>query len=765
MPVVDGQCRISKNIAIRHSQNVLLFQGVKFSAAASLVSSVGVVYAFGPFTDAITAGLWYASIAVVYLLRLFDSYRFSKAVDSRENAYSWALRFNIGTLVAAVVWSSSLYFMFPVDHPAFQVLMVMMLGGVAGGALASLPYDRSINFQFQLIILVSVTIRFLLQGDEFSLFVVLYCLFVFGFLISCGKTVGKDYFELLNLKHDLQERNRSVMQTTERMAQIGYWERNGSSPFMELSNNLAQLWAETSSTVSISACLQRVHIDDRKRVHSSVTSVLANSGEVAVEFRMRRADSVEGYRTMRQVVSVGTDLEGRQKLLGTVQDITDIRTAEEKIYTMAYFDGLTGLANRAHFHERLDVLVDEARALNMQFSLVYIDLDNFKAVNDSLGHACGDSYLKQFAEYLQGMMRSTDLVARLAGDEFCILVYDVADAMEPVLVAERCLEFCQSTLEVGNHRLMPRLSVGISTYPADGKNSDEMLTAADLAMYHVKNSGKLNYAVYTHQMEVDLRDRVRLESDLRQAMQNREFELWYQPKVSIKGNRYSGVEALIRWRHPVRGVVQPDAFIATAERVGMIREIGEWVLDTACRQLAEWNRLGLKTQMAVNISGDHFASDGFLSFVSTLLAETGVAPEELEIEITESLTRDPEQHMAICTKLQYLGVRIAIDDFGTGYSSLSLLGRLPVDTLKIDRTFIQGLPDDQSSRLMVKSIADICLGFHYNVVAEGVESADQLGFLEELNIPQVQGYYFSKPVPGDEVMPILRKENPCSHVA
>lgn len=765
MPVVDGQLKEAKSNAIRQSQNELLYQGVKFSAFGSLIASAVVIFTFGTYASTVSSSVWFFGIALVYVLRLYDATCYAKATDKAENAAGWALRFNIGALASSVAWSSTLCLLFPENQLAFQVLMVMMLGGVAGGALASLPYDRAINLQFQLVILASVIIKFLLLGDEFSLYVALFSVFVFGFLISCGNAVSKNYLELLKLKLDIQERSRSVMQTTERMAQIGYWERIEDSPYIELSDNLANIWEESGRTMSIKECFHRVHTDDRRRVRSSFSSVFNNSSEVVVEFRMRRAASSDTYRTMRQVISLDTDLEGREKLLGTVQDITDIRTAEEKIYSMAYFDALTGLANRAYFHERLSVVVDEARALNRQFSLVYIDLDNFKTVNDSFGHECGDSYLKQFSAHLQRMTRHTDMVARLGGDEFCIIVNDVEGETEPVNVAQRCLDFCQSTLEVGNHKLLPRLSVGIASYPADGQTPDELIKSADLAMYHVKNSGKLNYALYTDQMAVDLRDRVRLESDLKQALHNEEFELWYQPQVNVISNCYSGVEALIRWRHPTRGLVSPDAFIATAERVGMIKEIGEWVLLTACRQLAAWNRLGIDTQMAVNISGDHFASQGFLAFVSTVLAETGIDPQALEIEITESLTRDPDMHTLICKKLQHLGVRIAIDDFGTGYSSLSLLGRLPVDTLKIDRTFIMGLPEDHSSRLMVKSIADICLGFHYDVVAEGVETADQLEFLQQLKIPHVQGYYFSKPVPSNEALVVLRKQNPCSRVA
>ena len=302
------------------------------------------------------------------------------------------------------------------------------------------------------------------------------------------------------------------------------------------------------------------------------------------------------------------------------------------------------------------------------------------------------------------------------------------------------------------------MSVGVSIYPDDGSNEDELLKSADMAMYSIKQNGKHGYRFFENSMVSDTADRVMLEASLRVAIDNNQFELWYQPKVSLDTMRLGGVEALIRWRHPEKGLIPPDVFITTAERVGMISEIGDWVLDTACKQQAEWRDAGLDMQMAVNISGSHFIEDDFIETVLGTVKQYGLAQGDLEIEITESMTRDPVQHSQICQRLRQAGVRIAIDDFGTGYSSLSVLDKLEVDTLKIDRSFITGLPEDKSSIILVQAIMELSLGFGYDVVAEGVETVEQLQHLEALGCPYIQGYYFSKPVTADLIPALMHQQ-------
>ncbi len=751
-----GDTSTKRRDAIRHSQNVLLYSGVKFSAIGSLTASAVLVNTFDSIVNPTMCYVWMAIVSSIYIIRIIDSHRFSNDPTAESRTRYWNLRFFCQALMASVAWASSIWLMFPVDNPAYQVLLVLTIGAVAGGALASLPYDNKLSLAFQAILFISVEVKLLSIGTLFSLELALYSLFVFGFLISCGAKVGINYLELLRLKQDSQDNNIALIKTTEQMAQMGYWQWKMSSATVDLSDNLAKLLGFKHKVVPVEHCMDQVHPDDRHLIQSSLNAIIEDeySEATAIEYRLGRQDD-PAPRYIRQLIKRMSDVEGNVCLLGSVQDISAIKTAEQKIYNMAYYDGLTGLANRAHFHEHLERYTLRAIKTSKTYSIIYIDLDNFKGVNDSYGHECGDAYLSAFADHLRCSLSGIDFVSRLGGDEFCIVLHDICNEDDVEKIAKRVSAFTDHPIKIGNHCIHPKLSIGISLFPQHGDTPDQIVKRADMAMYYVKQHGKQSIAFYHESMEHDANERVRLEADLRQALTDDDFELWYQPKMDIRDNTVSGVEALIRWRHPEKGLIPPDLFIETAERVGVIKEIGEWVVITACDQLKQWNDQGYQLQMAVNISSDHFAAKGFTDFVNNAVADSGITPSDLEIEITESLSRDPTAHTQICHELRAAGIRVAIDDFGTGYSSLSVLGKLEVDTLKIDRSFIQHLPQDVTSKLMVKAITDLALGLGYQCVAEGVETPEQLHFLQELNCPYVQGYLFSKPILAEEFIPFL----------
>ncbi len=753
-----GDGSTSRRDTIRHNQNVLLYSGVKFSAIGSLAASVVLVSTFDSIVDVTMAYLWMAIVSSIYLFRVLDSYQFKRDSSAESRTRHWSTRFYWLALASSAAWASSIWLMFPADHPAYQVLLVLTIGAVAGGALASLPYDNKLSLVFQLILFLSVEVKLLSVSTQFSLEVALYSLFVFGFLISCGSKVGTNYLELLRLKQDSQDNNIALIKTTEQMAQMGYWQWKIGSKSVDLSDNIAKLLGHNSNSISIKHCFARVHPDDKHIINTSLNSIIENeqSEETAIEYRLSLADD-PAPRHMRQLIKRMTDTDGNLCLFGSVQDISAIKKAEQKIYNMAYYDDLTQLANRAHFHEHLERHTTHATNTSQNYSLIYIDLDNFKGVNDSYGHECGDAYLSAFAVHMRSCIGRSNFVSRLGGDEFCIVLHDVSDRDQIKKIAQRVLAFCDQPIWIGNHCIHPKLSIGIAVFPEHGDRPDLIVKRADTAMYYVKQHGKHNLAFYCESMDQDATERVRLEADLRQALADNDFELWYQPKMDVSDNSVAGVEALIRWRHPDKGLIPPDLFITTAERVGVIKEIGEWVLVTACEQLKQWNSQGYQLEMAVNISSDHFATEGFTDFVIDTVATVGIKPSDLEVEITESLSRDPIAHTQICHELRAAGIRVAIDDFGTGYSSLSVLGKLEVDTLKIDRSFIQHLPDDTTSRLMVKAITDLALGLGYECVAEGVETSEQLDFLKNLNCPYVQGYFFSKPLTTEEFIPYLVK--------
>ncbi len=746
-----GHSKLDNPESLRAIQNELLYGGVKRSCIAAIVAALVLSLSFYSESSGVLLLSWMIGACCVYLGRWLDYRAFTRQIaeHSTHDVKLWQIRFNTGAIAAALVWASCIWLLFPEDH-GYQVLLVLILIGVAGGAIGSMPYDNRIMVTFQLVILVSAQVRLIAVGDPFALKFALFNIFICGFLISCGKEISRNYALQIKLKQDSERHNLSLIKITEQVARIGYWQWDTKAATIELSENLAQMWDVDSSQISIDDWMSLVHIDDIARLKKVLASDHGATGESAVEFRMVGSGQ-NLYRDMNQITKSVTGSDGDQFLLGTVQDISAIKSAEKKIYRMAFFDDLTGLCNRGNFHEQLKSQIVMAQRFEKKLSLVYIDLDDFKEVNDTYGHEIGDNYLRIFADHTKSTVRASDVTARLGGDEFCVVLTGVRSEDEVAAVCDKLFGFCHKVLEIGNHRIQPKLSVGISMYPNDGADADELLKSADLAMYEVKRNGKHGYLFFEQKMLCETTDRVQLEASLRQAIDNQQFELWYQPKVDMRVRQITGVEALIRWRHPEKGIIPPDVFISTAERVGMIDEIGEWVLETACKQLDTWRCQGIELQMAINISGGHFISEGFCDKVLSSVQLNKLPPHSLEIEITESMTRDPVQHNLICQQLREAGVRIAIDDFGTGYSSLSVLDKLEVDTLKIDKSFIEGLPDDNASILLVRAIMELSLGLGYDVVAEGVENEDQLNHLDALGCPYIQGYLFSKPVQSNEI--------------
>lgn len=447
-------------------------------------------------------------------------------------------------------------------------------------------------------------------------------------------------------------------------------------------------------------------------------------------------------------------------LLGARANL-ESRVAErtQELAHQAGHDILTGLLNRRGFDQRLDDAMKAAHRRGEKLVLLLLDLDNFKDVNDSLGHDQGDRLLQEVARRLQGQVREVDVVARLGGDEFCVLLTDVEEVSRAGEIAQRCLDALNAPIQLNGATVRARASIGIAIYPDDAGTPVDLLMTADTAMYAAKRAGKHRFAFYETGMTQHVEQQLALEAALREALPRGEFELHYQPQVELESGRMRGVEALIRWRHAERGLVPPDAFISVAERIGLIDAIGVWVLETACRQAVAWQEDGLEAmEVAVNIASVHFQSPGFVDAVARVLRDTGLAPARLEIEVTENSARDPRQHAAICEALQVLGARVSMDDFGTGFSSLIVLRHMPLDTLKLDKQFIDDMLLDAKSSVLIGTLIGMAKGLGFTTVAEGVETLKQVQFLKGLGCLLVQGYFFSKPVPADAI-PALAREN------
>ena len=447
-----------------------------------------------------------------------------------------------------------------------------------------------------------------------------------------------------------------------------------------------------------------------------------------------------------------------QLQLSNTRQAKRIEAGTRELIEQTSHDPLTGLATRARLNECMEDAIAACRRQEGTFALLLLDLDGFKDVNVIKGHAHGDRLLRVIARRLQGQIQDEDLAARVSGDEFCLLLMDV-DIERTTEFARRCLHALNAPIHLDGTITRPRASIGITFYPGDAKTPDELLKAADMAMYAAKNAGKHRYALYETGMTQKITRQLALETALREAVERGEFELHYQPQIQLGSGRMSGVEALIRWPRPNHGLVPPDEFIPVAERIGLINAIGVWVLETACRQAVMWHQEGLTSLvMAVNISPGHFESPDFTDTVARVLMVTGIAPQCLEIEVTESVTRDSLRHASISESLRRLGVRVAIDDFGTGYSSLAVLKKMPIDTLKLDRAFIRDMLEDSGSSMLIGTLIGMAKGLHLTTVAEGVETLEQVRVLTGLGCPMAQGYYFSRPVKADQIPELARTD-------
>ena len=444
-----------------------------------------------------------------------------------------------------------------------------------------------------------------------------------------------------------------------------------------------------------------------------------------------------------------------------------VEAAKLKLAHLAHHDGLTGLPNRMLLQDRLGQAIEVARRQGLQLAVLFMDLDRFKHINDSLGHAVGDQLLKSVAQRLLACVRQSDTVSRQGGDEFVLLLSQVQHADDAAQFAQKILTALALPHPIDGHDLHVSVSIGISIYPADGQDAETLLKCADTAMYHAKENGRNNFKFFEQEMNARAVERQNIESSLRNALERREFVLHYQPKIGLSSGAIVGVEALIRWQHPNRGLLQPMDFVPIAEDCGLIRPIGRWVLQEACRQAQAWLQAGLPPIiMAVNASALEFRDEDFLENLQMTLEETQLDPRLLEIELTESvLIRDAEAARSVLHAIAKMGVKLAIDDFGTGYSSLSYLQRFPIHTLKIDKSFVNQMTSNADDASIVNAIISMGKSLRQRLIAEGVETPEQHASLLALHCDEGQGYYFCRPVDAAQLTGLLQAGATHAHPA
>nr|WP_051303471.1 GGDEF and EAL domain-containing protein [Comamonas composti] len=477
--------------------------------------------------------------------------------------------------------------------------------------------------------------------------------------------------------------------------------------------------------------------------------------DMDLQLRSQRALSLAHEQLEQQVRDRTRELSSTVESLH--REIAERKLDQERIYWLAHYDALTSLPNRTLLAERSALAIEHARAAGTPLAVMFLDLDHFKHVNDSLGHRIGDALLVEIAQRLRAVVRERDTVARIGGDEF-VLLLPGANAQGAARVAGKLQEASLQPYHIGRHELTIAPSMGIALYPGDGRDIDGLTQAADTAMYQAKQAGRNTYCFYTPQMQAQSLRALQLENALRRALKRNQLYLHYQPQVTLSTGHVCSVEALLRWEHPELGLVSPGEFIPVAEASGQILQIGEWVLNQALRQLGAWRKAGLHgLKMAVNLSAIQFHQQQLPELINRILQETQVPADALELELTEGVAvNDPHAATLTMDRLRSQGVRLSMDDFGTGYSSLSQLKRFQIYKLKIDQSFIQDLDHDSNDRAIVSAIIRMAQALGMQTTAEGVETAAQLQFLREQGCDEAQGYHFSRPLPPREVEAFLR---------
>lgn len=510
-----------------------------------------------------------------------------------------------------------------------------------------------------------------------------------------------------------------------------------------------------------------IHADDRIAYRELWTSLLgAPSKTCKTELQIKKAD--DSFRYVSLVLSNRLEEPSVAGIVATAQDITDHKAFEELLSQQAFYDSLTGLPNRALFRDRLEQALSRGARRHGRVGLLFLDLDNFKQINDSFGHGVGDELLKHVAARLKETIHSDNTIARLGGDEFVVLIEFVAADSDATQIAERIAESIKAPFSCNDHSFVMSASIGLTISDAGHTNWDSMLRDADIAMYRAKSAGKAQFVVFDSSMQTDVLARFILENDLREAVRQSQFVVYYQPIVTLAAGIVTEVEALVRWQHPTRGLILPGEFIPQAEASGMIIPIGKWVLGEACRQVAVWQREFPKSQpltVSVNLSSLQFQQPTLLDEIKYALDQSGLSASSLKLELTESaLMKNVESTVATLWKLKELGVRIAIDDFGTGYSSLAYLKRLPIDVLKIDRSFVTGICEDEEDKAIVHAIVAMAKSLNLSITAEGIETESQLSMLRSMTCEQGQGYLFHRPLDGTAFEAVMRQSTPARSI-
>lgn len=557
-------------------------------------------------------------------------------------------------------------------------------------------------------------------------------------------SIRSDITDRKNMEEELQrsqEKYRIIAENTSDI--ISMVDERGD--FLYLSPSHRMLWEHEVPNEQIQNLFGWLEEDDREIMDYAIRYVYSTGKGYMAECRIRTERGTPIW-TETKLNPILDEAGNVSAVLLVTRDITDRKLSEETIHHLAYHDALTDLPNRRMYIQHVTKEIMQAKRFQSNMAVLFLDMDRFKDINDSFGHDVGDLLLIETARRLQACVEQGDIVARLGGDEFTILLRQIKEQPQAEMVAQRIMAELQKPFDLNGHLMSISCSIGIALFPQDGDQAEDLLKRADTALYSVKSQGRNGYAFFDPTMEAKSLERILMENELRKAIEQEQFHIYYQPKMDIATQQLTGMEALVRWIHPELGVISPGRFIPVAEETGLIVELGEWILREACKQNKKWQDEGHQLKVSVNLSARQIFQKDLVEMVTRILGETGLAPAWLELEITESIFVKMEEATVVLKQLRDAGIQISIDDFGTGYSSFSYIKSLPVDTIKIDASFIRDIHHNQESQAIVKAIVTIADSLQMNVIAEGIELDDQAEALQQNGCVHGQGYLFSKPL-------------------
>lgn len=679
-----------------------------------------------------------------------------KGDGSATPARLW--KFRLGVILAGAVWGSAGVLLFPADHPQYVMFLIFTLAGMTAGGVISFSADLISAVAFSVLISLPVTLRLFVAGDSLSVTMGVAVVLYLGFMIMSIRRINSNTYENITLRLDAASREEKVRESEERYRlllshlPVGIFHYDTNLVITYCNDRFAHILRNTLDHVR---GLDMKVLKDQSILPSLRKALEGEQGHYEGHYLATYSDA-EGWIYM----TCTPFRDGGGKIVGgiaIVQDVTEHKAAEEKINSLAFFDPLTELPNRTLLLDRLQQALATSARTGRDGALLFIDLDDFKALNDTLGHDMGDLLLRQVARRLTSCVHEDDSVARLGGDEFVVLLEDLGEhdleaAAQTEAVGERILAILGQPYQLDAHEYRCTPSIGATLFNGHKLAKEELLKQADIAMYQAKKAGRNTVRFFDQQMQDAVTARVQLEGELRKAIETQQFRLYYQVQMD-RAQQPFGAEALLRWIHPEHGVVTPDQFIRVAEETDLILPIGQWVLETACAQLKAWQQ-DARTRhlaLAVNVSAVQLHQAEFVAQLQSAVQRYGVNPMLLKLELTEStLLKNVEDTINTMNALKEIGVQFALDDFGTGYSSLQYLKRLPLDQIKIDRSFVRDIASDSSDREIVGTIIAMAQNLFLNVIAEGVETDEQKQFLLGNGCTQFQGYLFGRPVPIDE---------------